>query len=96
MGKLKSNLLLLALAFGEEGWAGGAASPPPRCRQLPCRWATAGTSPCPCCGVPSAPEVWGLRRVQTLFLRRQKYTHVLVGHLENSARVVCSAEDAEE
>lgn len=29
MGKLKSNLLLFALAFGEEGRAGGAPLPPP-------------------------------------------------------------------
>lgn len=45
MGKLKSNSLLFALAFGEEGRAGGVCPVPPR--QLPYRWAAAGTSLCP-------------------------------------------------
>lgn len=59
MGKLKSKLLLFALAFGEEGRAGGAAppAPPPRRRQLPYRWEAAGTSPCPARGSPRSPKL---------------------------------------
>lgn len=37
MGKLKSNLLLFVLAFGEEG-----GQPLPYHRQLPYRWAAEG------------------------------------------------------
>lgn len=78
MGKLNSNLLLFALAFGEEGRAEGAA-PPPQAAALQvgsCR----GKS-LPCSGVPSVPEIRGLWRVRTLFLRRQKNIQVLAGHI---------------
>lgn len=57
MGKLKSNLLVFALAFGEEGRAGGAAV----------QVGGSGDGSLPCPRVPSVPKVKGLRRVQALF-----------------------------
>lgn len=89
MGKLKSKLLLFALAFGVEG-----RCPPPPAAAV--QVGGCGDESLSCPGVPSVFEVRGLRRVQTLFLRRQKYTQILSGHLENSLHVVCSAEGAQE
>lgn len=65
MGKLKSNLLLFALAFGEEGRAGGLPrSPQAAAVQVGgCR-----DESLPCPRVPSVPEVKRLPWVQALFL----------------------------
>lgn len=58
IGKLKSNLPLFALAFGEEGRAGGCPVPLGGC----------GDESLPCPRVPSAPESQETPMVQALFL----------------------------